>query len=73
MAGSSSNVVLTPASHMRQQRAGPPWVRELKKRMPRHRDAEAEGDWFLAKEIPAGERWFQAEQTMLKRRDEKEV
>ena len=70
MAGSSSDVVLTPASHMRQQRAGPPWVRELKKRMPRHRDAEAEEDWFLAKEIPSGERWFQAEQTMLKQRDE---
>ena len=38
--------------------------------MPRHREAEAEEDWFLAKEIPSGDRWLQAEQTMLKQRDE---
>ena len=69
MAGSSSDVRLTPASHVR-QRAGPPWVQQLKKRVPRHRDADPEEDWFLAKEIPSGQRWFHAEQTMLKQRGE---
>ena len=69
MAGSSGDAVQMPASHTR-QRAGPPWVQQVKKRMPRHQDEEAEEDWFLAKEIPSGERWFQAEQTMLRRRNE---
>ena len=69
MAGSSTDVRLLPASHVR-QRAGPPWVQQLKKRMPRHRDADPEDDWFLAKEIPSGQRWFHAEQTMLKQRGE---
>ena len=64
MAGSSSDAVLTPASRTR-QRAGPPWVQQVKKRMPRHQDEEAEEDWFLAKEIPSGERCFQAEQTTI--------
>ena len=32
--------------------------------MPRHQ-TEAEDDWFLAKEIPSGARWFQAEQALL--------
>ena len=72
VAGSSSDVVLTSATQRRQP-PGPPWVEELKKRMPRHRQGDAEEDWLLAKSVPSGERWFQAEQTMLKRRDEKEV
>ena len=38
--------------------------------MPRHRDADPEEDWFLAKEMPSGQRWFHAEQTMLKQRGE---
>ena len=69
MPGSSTDVGLLPPWR-REQRAGPPWVQHLKKRMPRHRDADPEEDWFLAKEIPSGERWFQAEQTMLKQRNE---
>ena len=69
MAGSSTDVRL-PSPWRREQRAGPPWVQQLKKRMPRHRDADPEEDRFLAKEIPSGERWFQAEQTMLKQRNE---
>ena len=68
MASSSSALSLTPASHVR-QRAGEPWVQKLKKRMPRHRD-DAEDDWFLAKEIPSAERWYHAEQFMLKQRSE---
>ena len=69
MAGSSGDAALTPASHTR-QRAGPPWVQQLKKRMPRHQDEEAEEEWFMAKTVPSGERWFQAEQFMLKQRNE---
>ena len=37
----------------------------MKKRMPRHNE-QAEEDWFLAKEVPSGQRWFEAEQTMLR-------
>ena len=37
--------------------------------MPRHQ-GHAEKDWFIAKEIPSGERWYAAEQTMLKERAE---
>ena len=68
MAASSSDALLTPASQ--RQRAGPPWVQQLKKRMPRHQEEDLEEDWFLAKTIPSGERWFQAEQFMLKERRE---
>ena len=64
MATSSGDPALVPASHVR-QRAGPEWVRQLKQRMPRHGGKEMK-DWFLAKEIPSGERWYAAEQTMLK-------
>ena len=69
MAGSSSDVLLTPASHVR-QRAGAPWVQHLKKRMPRHQEEQAEEEWFLSKTVPSAERWAQAERTMLQRRDE---
>ena len=68
-ASSSSSVVLTPATSHERQRPGPAWVQHIKKRMPRHQE-EAEQNWFLAKEIPSGERWFQAEQTMIKQCDE---
>ena len=64
MAASSSSVVLTPATSHERQRPGPAWVQEIKKRMPRHQEEAAE-KWFLAKEIPSGERCFQAEQTTI--------
>ena len=69
MAGSSADAVMPPSSHLR-QRAGPTWVQELKKRMPRHQARDVEEEWVLAKNIPSGERWFHAEQFMLKKRSE---
>ena len=58
MASSSNDIPPLVLSSHERQFAGPPWVRELKKRMPRHQE-DPEEDWFLAKEIPSGERWFQ--------------
>ena len=69
MPGSSSDVRLTPASHMRQF-AGAPWVQETKRRMPRHQEDDAEEEWFLSKTVPSALRWAAAERTMLQRRDE---
>ena len=69
MAGSSGDAVSQPSSHTRQN-AGPLWLQQLKKRMPRHRDEEAEEAWFLSKEIPSGERWFHAQQYMFKQLQE---
>ena len=37
--------------------------------MPRHQE-EDEENWSLAKGIPSGERWYHAEQWMLKERQE---
>ena len=65
MAASSSSAVLKPASKETGQWRGPAWVQQLKKRMPRHNE-QVEEDWFLAKEVPSGQRWFEAEQTMLR-------
>ena len=67
MAGSSGDAVqLVPASHLR-QRAGAPWLQEVKNRMPRHQKEEAE-KWILSREIPSAERWFHAQQWMEKQR-----
>ena len=64
MAGSSGDAVSQLSSHSRQN-AGPAWVQQTKRRMPRHRDEAAEEEWFLSQEIPSGERWFHAQQIML--------
>ena len=67
MAGSSGDAAkLVPASHLR-QRAGAPWLQEVKNRMPRHQKEEAE-KWILSREIPSAERWFHAQQWMEKQR-----
>ena len=66
MAGSSGDARPPPASQAK-QRAGPPWVQTLKKRMPRHQDEDSAEERSIAKTTPSGERWFQAEQFMLKR------
>ena len=49
--------------------AGPVWVRNLKKRLPRHQDPE-NPDWFLSRMVPPERRWFEAEQTMLNERSD---
>ena len=72
MASSSSDRPPLALSSHERQFAGPQWVREVKKRMPRHQE-DPEEDWFLAKEIPSGERWYQAEQTMLQQREEGQI
>ena len=67
MAGSSGDAAkLVAALHFR-QRAGAPWLQEVKKRMPRHQEEEAE-KWILSREIPSAERWFHAQQWMEKQR-----
>ena len=38
--------------------------------MPRHQARDVEEEWVLAKNIPSGERWFHAEQFMLKQRSQ---
>ena len=53
----------------RQQAAGPEWVRNLKKRLPRHQDPE-DPDWFSSQMVEPERRWYEAEQTMLKHRSE---
>ena len=52
--------------------AGPEWVRNLKKRMPRRQDPE-DPDWFLSQLVEPQRRWYEAEQTMLKHRSEGQV
>ena len=69
MAG-SSNDAAPPQTSQAKQRAGPPWVQEVKKRMPRHQDEDAAEEWPLDKTTPPAERWYQAEQFMLKQRNE---
>ena len=67
MRGSSGDAAkLVAALHFR-QRAGAPWLQEVKKRMPRHQEEEAE-KWILSREIPSAERWFHAQQWMEKQR-----
>ena len=69
MAGSSSDA-LPPQSSQAKQRAGPPWVQSVKKRMPRHQDEDEAEEWAIAKSTPPAERWYQAEQFMLQQRNE---
>ena len=64
MAGSSGDAV-SQGFRGWGQNAGPTWVQQTKRRMPRHRDEAAEEEWLLSKEIPSGERWFHAQQIML--------
>ena len=42
----------------------------MKKRMPRHQEEDSAEEWAIAKTTPSGERWFQAEQFMLRQRKE---
>ena len=70
MATSSGGAGRPPASSAASSSAGPPWVQEVKKRMPRHQDEEDAEEWFLPKTIPSAERWYHAEQFMLKQRNE---
>ena len=53
----------------RQQAAGPEWVRNLKKRLPRHQVPE-DPDWFSSQMVEPERRWCEADQTMLKHRSE---
>ena len=47
--------------------ANPPWVLNVKKRLPRHQDPQEE-PWFLDSTLKSALRWAAAEQDMMKTR-----
>ena len=70
MPGSSSGAMRGSSSGPMRGRAGPAWVQEVKKRMPRHQEWETEEDWFLKKTHRGVDRWFEAQLHMDKQRGE---
>ena len=48
--------------------ANPPWVLNLKKRLPRHQEPQEE-PWFLSSTLKPAARWLAAEQDMLEDRE----